>query len=139
MSRINAGDLRLLDLVAIIRDLQARVKTLELQVGMRAVTFATQASSVSSTSFATVAWSVFPRSGGSLAVDITVGAAVEVQASVDGVPFATKQATAAGTVTLSGFLPESWKMGDRKRVEIKARLLSGSSTVSVTVLGGWHR
>ncbi|MEU4703405.1 hypothetical protein [Nonomuraea dietziae] len=139
MTRINAGDQRLLDLVAIVRDLQARVKKLELAVEMRAVTFSAQVSSVSSTAFEVVAWSVFPRSGSSLAVDVTVGGPLEVQITVDGVPIGTKAAAAAGTVTVSGFLADTWKFGDRKRVEVKARRPSGSGGVTVTVLGAWHR
>ncbi|MEU6713035.1 hypothetical protein ABZ897_16255 [Nonomuraea sp. NPDC046802] len=139
MSQIKASDQRLHDLVALVKDLQARVKKLELQVGMRGVTFSTQATSVSGTSFEVVAWSVFPRSGSSLAVDVTVGAALEVQLAVDGVAIGTKTATAAGTITVSGFLASSWTFGDRKRVEVRARRTSGSGGVAVTVLGAWHR
>ncbi|MEU4513183.1 hypothetical protein AB0G05_27115 [Nonomuraea wenchangensis] len=139
MSQIKASDQRLHDLVALVKDLQGRVKRLELQVGMRGVTFSTQATSVSGTSFETVAWSVFPRSGSSLAVDVTVGGAAEVQLTVEGVPIGAKTAAAAGTVTVSGFLADSWKFGDQKRVEVRARRTSGSGTLAVTVLGARHR
>ncbi|MEU4231175.1 hypothetical protein AB0F17_43360 [Nonomuraea sp. NPDC026600] len=139
MTQIKASDQRLHDLVALVKDLQARVKRLELQIGMRGVTFSTQATSVSGTSFEVAAWSVFPRSGSSLAVDVTVGGVLEVQLAVDGVAIGTKTSTAAGTITVSGFLAASWKFGDRKRVEVRARRTSGSGAVSVTVLGAWHR
>ncbi|MFI6541527.1 hypothetical protein ACIBHY_54375 [Nonomuraea sp. NPDC050547] len=139
MSQIKAGDQRLHDLVALVKDLQGRVKKLELQIGMRGVTFSTQVTSVSGTTFEVVAWSVFPRSGSSLAVDVTVGGALEVQLAVDGVAIGTRTATAAGTVTVSGFLADGWKFGDRKRVEVRARRTSGSGEVAVTVLGAWHR
>jgi len=51
----------------------------------------------------------------------------------------TKTSTAAGTVTVSGFLPSRWKFGDLKRIEVRARRTSGSGAVSVTVLGARHR
>ncbi|MFI6637198.1 hypothetical protein ACIBI7_50655 [Nonomuraea fuscirosea] len=139
MTQIKASDQRLHDLVALVKDLQARVKKLELQIGMRGVTFSTQATSVSGTSFEVVAWSVFPRSGSSLAVDVTVGGALEVQLAVDGVAIGTKTSTAAGTITVSGFLPSTWTFGARKRIDVRARRTSGSGSVSVTVLGAWHR
>jgi hypothetical protein len=133
------GDLRHHDLVAIIKDLQARVKSLELQVGMRAVTFSALAASVSSTSFAAVAFTVIPRSGSSLAVDVNVAGAAEAQLTVDGVPIGAATAAAAGTVTVSGFLPPGWAFGDRKRVEVQARRTSGTGAMAVAVLSAWHR
>jgi hypothetical protein len=139
VTQIKASDQRLHDLVALVKDLQARVKKLELQIGMRGITFAEQATQVSGTTFETVAWSVFPRSGSSLAVDVTVGGALEVQIAVDGVAIGTKTATAAGTISVSGFLADTWKFGDRKRVDVRARRTSGSGAVTVTVLGAWHR
>ncbi|MFD9947730.1 hypothetical protein ACFWYW_56830 [Nonomuraea sp. NPDC059023] len=139
MSRINPGDLSLKDLVRYVQDLRARVSALELQSRLRTVTFAAEVTSVSGTSYETVAWSVFPRSGSSLAVDVTVGGPLEVQATVDGVPIASGSAAAAGTVTLHGFLPETWAFGARKRVEVRARRPSGSGAVTVTALGAWHR
>ncbi|TMR22064.1 hypothetical protein ETD86_12920 [Nonomuraea turkmeniaca] len=140
MARINAGDLTQKTLVEYVLDLRARVKALELQVGMRAVTFSPLLTAVSGTAFETVAFTVFPRSGSSLAVDVNASAALEVQATVDGIPIGPAATTsAAGAVTLQGFLPDTWAFGDRKRVEIKARRPSGTGSVTVTVLGGWHR
>ncbi|MFI9845075.1 hypothetical protein ACIHFD_49210 [Nonomuraea sp. NPDC051941] len=139
MSRINTGDLQQKDLVQWVMDLRARVKALELKIGERTVTFSPLATQVSGTSFETIAFSVFPRSGSSLAVDVTVGGPLEVQTAVDGVPIGTASATAAGTVSVSGFLPESWNFGDRRRVEVRARRPSGSGAVTATALGGWHR
>ncbi|MET8006191.1 hypothetical protein [Nonomuraea glycinis] len=125
--------------MAIIKDLQARVKSLELKVGMRAVTFSALAASVSTTSFTAVAFTVIPRSGSSLAVDVNVAGAAEVQLTVEGVSIGAATAAAAGTVTVSGFLPASWAFGDRKRVEVQARRTSGTGALAVAVLSAWHR
>ncbi|MGW0485783.1 hypothetical protein [Nonomuraea sp. NPDC003214] len=139
MSRINTSDLGRQDLERWVMDLRARVKRLEMELGMRTVTFSTEAPSVSGTSYTTIAFTVFPRSGSSLAVDVAVGGALEAQATVDGVPFATGSVTAAGTITLMGFLPQTWAFGDRKRVEVQARRPSGSGTVTATIVGATHR
>ncbi|MET7335905.1 hypothetical protein [Nonomuraea sp. NPDC005650] len=140
MPRINRGNLNEVHLVQWIKDLRARVERLELQIGMRAITFSPLAASVSGTAFESVAFTVFPRSGSSLAVDVNVGGALEVQATVDGVPLGPSvSSSGAGTVTVTGFLPETWAFGDRKRVEVRARRPSGSGAVSAVALGGWHR
>jgi hypothetical protein len=139
MAKINTSDLGQKNLEDWIMDLRARVDVLELQVGTRPVTFAAQAASVSGTVFEAVAFTWFPRSGSTLAVDVATGGELEAQATVDGAPIATGQVNAAGVITLSGFLPASWAFGDRKRVEIRARRLSGSGAVTAVVVGASHR
>lgn len=139
MSRISAGDPRLQDLLAYINDLRTRVKRLELAAETRTVTFAATAPEVSSTSYSAFAYTVFPRSGSTLAVDVAVGGALEVQAVVDGQVIATGSSSGTGTVTLQGFLPGGWEFGERRRVEVQARRPSGSGAVSVVVVGASHR
>ncbi|GAB2468459.1 hypothetical protein GCM10027187_40820 [Streptosporangium sandarakinum] len=141
MTKIAAGDLQQADLVRIISDLQARVKALELQAGVRSVTFVSAASSTSSTTLTRMAWTTFPRSGSSVTVDVSVtlsgASSCEVQLRADGTQIDSQTVTASGVVTVSGFLPEGWAFGARKVVDVQAKVGSGSATVAV--VGGWHR
>ncbi|MFG1976967.1 hypothetical protein ACGFJC_47210 [Nonomuraea fuscirosea] len=137
--KINTNDLGRKDLEAWVMDLRARVAQLELQVGTRTVTFVPLLASVATTSFEAVAFTVFPRSGSTLAVDVVTGGALEATAIADGVSIATGSVIAAGTITLQGFLPETWPYGERRRVEVRCRRTSGSGAVSAVVVGAWHR
>ncbi|MER5322328.1 hypothetical protein [Streptosporangium roseum] len=129
------------DLVKIVQDLRDRVRRLELLSSVRAVSFVTQSSSASSSTFARMAWSSFPRSGSSLTVDVSVtlsGAAnCELQLRADGTQIGAATVTSSGTVTLQGFLPEAWVFGARKVVEVQAKVPGGSAAIAV--VGAWHQ
>ncbi|MER5649587.1 hypothetical protein [Streptosporangium sp. NPDC002524] len=140
MAKNNAGDLSRAHLATLVRDLQARVKSLELQIGVRAVTFVTDTTSASGTTYARMAWSSLPRSGSTLTVDVSVtlsGASCDVQLRADGTQIGVATVTTSGTVTLTGFLPPAWEFGSRKVVDVQARVPSGSATVAL--VGAWHR
>jgi hypothetical protein len=141
VGKISAGDLQQADLVRIISDLQARVKALELQAAVRSVSFVPVLDTVSSTTLTRVAWTMFPRSGSSVTVDVSLtlsgATSAEVQLRADGTQIDTKTVTASGTVTVSGFLPAGWAFGARKIVDVQVKVNTGSAAVAV--VGGWHR
>ncbi|GAA2691835.1 hypothetical protein [Nonomuraea recticatena] len=141
MAKISPGDLQQTDLVRIISDLMARVKALELQAGVRSVTFVADSTSTSSTTLTRMAWTTFPRSGSSVTVDVSVtlsgATSCEVAVRADGTQIGSRTVTGSGVVTVSGFLPPAWAFGARKVVDVQVKVNSGSAAVAV--VGGWHR
>lgn len=133
------GDLRQADLVTIINDLMGRVAALERQAGLRALTLVSLGVTLgqTSTSFQRMAWTSFPRSGSQVSVDVSVNLAgassMDVQLRADGAQIDTKNVTASGIVTLSGFLSASWPFGGRREVDVQAKLNTPTASASSTV------
>lgn len=142
MTGRGSGDLQQANLVTVVQDLLNRVKALELQVAVRAITFVADLSSTSSTSFTRVAWSSFTRSGSQLSVQVSLtlsggASSVEVQLKANGTQIAAATTSISGTVSVSGFLPANWDFGTNKQVEVHARVNTGS--VGIAVVGASHK
>lgn len=135
MAKLTPGDLQQADLVRSYRDLQARVKALELAAGVRTLTFVPVLTSTSSTTLTRFAWTNFPRSGSTVTVEVSLtlsgASSAEVQLRADGVQIISKTVTASGTVTVEGFLPPGWAFGTRKTVDVQVRVNAGSAAVAV--------
>lgn len=125
-----------------LREMDARLKRLELEVSVRPVFLIATVTDTTSTTFGRIAWSSFPRSGSSLTVDVSVtlsggASSCDLQLRADGTQIGAATVTSSGTVTLTGFLPSTWAFGARKVVEVQAKVPGG--TAALAVVGAWHR
>ncbi len=141
------GDLQSADLIRIVEDLRARLAMVEMKLGIRAMTLVSDGVTLgqTSTSYVRMAWTSFLRSGSKVTVDVHVtlagAASMDVQLRADGVQIDAKNVTASGTITLSGFLQDTWAFGERKELDVQGKLNTptGSASGKIAVLGAAQR